>query len=309
MSNRLIMIALASTAILAACATAQENPNYQYSTKYKGASPYATQTQMATNSAAPATTQPARYVQTQPVTHAGVQNASYQSVSPNTASYSGAQVASYTQLDHRCLSKETNRQLLGGALGGSVGAVIGKKVIGGTKGVVAGAALGGAAGYGIGDKSINCDPVQVPITAQTPVVSQAYYANQTNGHSPNQPQVIYANTQSVSAPAPTDAAMPAVITQSYGTPGYQAMLNARDDINAYVPDAAPQVVNVRANTTAAYAMSTTMNGNHQVVEGDTVYSLSRKLCTSIDDIKQMNGLGADFNIKIGDSLHLPASRC
>ncbi|XER21972.1 LysM peptidoglycan-binding domain-containing protein [Fretibacter rubidus] len=45
------------------------------------------------------------------------------------------------------------------------------------------------------------------------------------------------------------------------------------------------------------------------MEGDTVYSLSRKLCTSIDDIKQMNGLGSDFNIKIGDSLRLPASRC
>ncbi|WP_371395763.1 LysM peptidoglycan-binding domain-containing protein [Fretibacter rubidus] len=329
MSNRLIVIALASTAILAACATAQENPNYQYSTKFKGASPYATPTQNASNTVTTVTTQPVTYVQTVPAITGATQNASYQTVTQNTqtqnsagyntARYNGAQPASYTQLDHRCLSKETNRQLIGGALGGTVGAVLGKKVIGGTKGAVAGAALGGAAGYGIGDKSINCDPVQVPIAAQTPVVSQAYYPSNNAVYNPAQGEVVFANTQTVSPAAPTDAAMPAEITQGYGTPGYQAMLNAQndtlDDINAYVPDTAsaavpaPQMVDVSSSTTAPYSISTTLGGQHQVMEGDTVYSLSRKLCTSIDDIKQMNGLGSDFNIKIGDSLRLPASRC
>lgn len=313
MSMRLITIALASTAILAACATSQENPNYQYSTKYKGASPYGAQTQMASNTV---TTQPVTYVQTQPAQpnqQVQAQTAVYQqttSHAPAVQTHTQAQ-ATYTQLDHRCLSRETNRQLIGGAVGGTIGAVIGKKVIGGTKGTVAGAALGGAAGYGIGDKSINCDPVQVAIPQQSVKVSPAYYPT-TSGAA--QPQVIYANTQST---APTDAAMPSQITQSYGTPGYQAMLNAQnDDINAYAPAPAPaaQVVDVRSETTAPYSYSTALQGSHtggqhQIVEGDTVYSLSRKLCTSIDEIKLMNSLGADFNIKIGDSISLPASRC
>lgn len=49
--------------------------------------------------------------------------------------------------------------------------------------------------------------------------------------------------------------------------------------------------------------------NYTVQPGDTVYSLSRKTCVGVSVIQSMNGLGADYGIKIGQSLTLPASVC
>lgn len=317
-------ILLTTAAMLTACATAQENPNYEYSTTYKGDTPYVTQTAGTTVTT---TTRPVTYVQTTPSASPTIiretqavaspsyatQNASYQTVTASTAS---AQNASYTQLDHRCLSAETNRQLIGGAVGGTVGAVVGKKLIGGTKGTLAGAALGGAAGYGIGDKSINCDPITVAIPQQSATISPAYYGGaQTTG----QAQMIYANAQSATPQAPTDAAMPESITQSYGTPGYQAMMGQSPEIVGTTPQTAPYQYQPAAVTTQAVSgpvMTSTSTmalpygaSSHQVIEGDTVYSLSRKRCASIEAVKQMNGLSADFAIKIGDTIALPASQC
>lgn len=317
-------ILLTTAAMLTACATAQENPNYKYSTTYKGDTPYVTQTAGTTVTT---TTRPVTYVQTTPSASPTIiretqavsspsyatQNASYQTVTASTAS---AQNASYTQLDHRCLSAETNRQLIGGAVGGTVGAVVGKKLIGGTKGTLAGAALGGAAGYGIGDKSINCDPITVAIPQQSATISPAYYGGaKTTG----QAQMIYTNAQSATPQAPTDAAMPESITQSYGTPGYQAMMGQSPEIVGTTPQTAPYQYQPAAVTTQAVSgpvMTSTSTmalpygaSSHQVIEGDTVYSLSRKRCASIEAVKQMNGLSADFAIKIGDTIALPASQC
>ena len=316
MSNRIILTALATTALLASCATVQENPNYQYSTKYKGSSPYGAQTTQSASNVGTAATQSVNYVHTS-AGQVQAQNASYSQTSTYSpqsyqaqsySSQNSAGQATYTQLDHRCLRQEMNRQLIGGAVGGTVGAVVGKKVIGGTKGTVAGAVLGGAAGYGIGDKSINCDPIQVVIPQQSATVSPAYYPTQTI----QQPQVVHTASNVVSAP--TDAAMPASISNGYGTPGYQAMLNAQaNDINALAPSpvATPSVIDARSDTThyGSYNGNTMSSSQHQIVQGDTVYSLSRRLCTSIDEIKQMNSLSADFKIKLGDTINLPASQC
>lgn len=319
-------ILLTTAAMLTACATAQENPNYKYSTTYKGDAPYTTQMAGTTVTT---TTQPVTYVQTTPSASPTIiretQAVSAQSYETQNAGYrtvtTSAQNASYTQLDHRCLSAETNRQLIGGAVGGTVGAVVGKKFIGGTKGTLAGAAIGGAAGYGIGDKSINCDPVVVAIPQQSATISPAYYSGaQATGQS----QMIYANSQSVTPQAPTDAAMPESITQSYGTPGYQAMMGQSTDIVATSPQTAPyqyqppqyQPPAVTTQAVSGPMMTSTATmalpygaSTHQVIEGDTVYSLSRKHCTSVEAVKQMNGLSADFAIKIGDMIALPASQC
>lgn len=46
-----------------------------------------------------------------------------------------------------------------------------------------------------------------------------------------------------------------------------------------------------------------------VKPGDTVYSLSRRLCAPITDVMAPNGIGSDFSIEIGQTLTLPASRC
>ena len=47
---------------------------------------------------------------------------------------------------------------------------------------------------------------------------------------------------------------------------------------------------------------------HRVESGDTVYSLSRQYCTTVDAVRSMNGVGDDFRIKVGQDLKLPA-RC
>lgn len=51
-------------------------------------------------------------------------------------------------------------------------------------------------------------------------------------------------------------------------------------------------------------------GNAYVVQpGDTVYGLSRRNCVGIDVIRSMNGIGADYNINIGQTIQMPDSRC
>ncbi|MEM9599626.1 MAG: LysM domain-containing protein [Pseudomonadota bacterium] len=74
---------------------------------------------------------------------------------------------------------------------------------------------------------------------------------------------------------------------------------------AAIPAApAPQIVAPsRTQATAPTARTYT------VQPGDTIYSLSRRLCTPIGEIMTANGIGSDFGIKIGQSLTLPNSRC
>ncbi|MGB0907609.1 MAG: LysM peptidoglycan-binding domain-containing protein [Maricaulaceae bacterium] len=333
MSARIFTLLLATTTLVAACATAQENPHYQHSTKFKGDSPYAAnmatepaqyaqqvpQTTQATydsttysqpnNSTMQASSSSYNRVVTSPDTYRPMNttNAGYRRVDTPVSSQiepTYASTASYTRLDHRCLRKEMNHQLIGGAVGGTAGAVIGNKAIGGTKGTIAGAALGGALGYGVGDKTVNCDPVTIPITQQSAQVTPAYYSSDK----PNrQIQPLYANSQTTTTfpsrvVAPTDAAMP----DSYGTPGYQAMQNSE---STYTPvrQTAPTAPLQRP---ARYTPEPSSNSMfHTVRKGDTVYSLARNLCTNIEDVQMMNGIDQNFSIRLGDTIKLPSSKC
>ena len=363
--TRFMLSAVATAAILTGCATAQENPNYQYSTKYKAAQP----TSYASSSAVTG------QVQAAPV--------SYQSASSyHTASHET--VTTHRAVDQACLRKEQNRELLGGAIGGAVGAIAGKKIIGGTAGTVVGAGLGGTLGYGIGDKSVNCDPVTVTsvqpaVTYQEPASAQTSYsgsytqpASHVSGQNsficpvgttvqadgsclaanvsassyaqPVQQQATYEQpsaqvsyvTPTSEVVAPTDSYYQGSETQ--GTPGYQALqaqtyetplvsepvaqpvytaqghyvgsdVNSGAQSVAY--DYSENLVQANAATTPIASESYVLGGTtaHAVMPGDTVYSLSRKLCVGVNDIQSLNGLGHDYSIKIGDSLNLPASRC
>ena len=283
MSTRLTILSSVAAMVLTACATNQENPYYKYSSQYKNA---------------PVTTvvQAPSVVHTAPV--------SYEAPSYETVSYEGAQPATYTRVNHECLKSEKNHELLGAGLGGTIGAIAGKKLIGGTKGAIIGAGLGGTAGYGIGDKVVNCDPEPVVTVQSAPVVSSAYVS-------------------------PTDSEF-ATISET-GTPGYQvlqaqtieaempaAAMNSQQNLHA----SAAQEVNYdyEANTIAASTaeiaaaseirvLGATGYSGHIVKDGDTVYSLSRKLCVGVSDIQTLNNLNANYGINIGDQLQLPASRC
>jgi LysM repeat protein len=57
------------------------------------------------------------------------------------------------------------------------------------------------------------------------------------------------------------------------------------------------------------AMPQASGYSYTVQQGDTVYSLARKSCVGVSVIQSMNGLNANYAIKIGQSLTLPASVC
>lgn len=284
MSIKVSLLAISSAILLAACATNQENPYYKYSSQYKDA---------------PVTTvaQASNAIQAAPV--------SYEAPGYETVSYEASQPATYTRVNHECLKSEKNHELIGAGLGGTLGAIAGKKLIGGTKGAVIGAGLGGTAGYGIGDKVVNCDPEPVVTRQAVPVVSSAYVS-------------------------PTDTEFATI--SATGTPGYQVMQAQTVEIydtpsaamslqgQAYGSAAQEVSYDYKANTIDASAAATpvpsetrvlggTGYGGHIVKDGDTVYSLSRKLCVSVSDIQTLNNLDSNYGINIGDPLQLPASRC
>lgn len=301
------IISVATTAlILGACATSQENPNYQYSSKYKNGSP------------AQATTS----------------YASYQA--PATTTYS----TTTSTTNHACLNKETNRELIGAAAGGTIGAIAGKKLIGGTKGTLAGAALGGAAGFGIADKTIDCDPLPMagaPVTMSTPQSTtysaqgypqagavdvtpptDQYYAGETVTGTPG-----YQAIHGTDAPAPIAqpqamaeapvTAEPQVITQTISGPIVAAGAYGSEVVNY---DYSENIVSANAEATPMEFSETRIipakpafGEMYSVRQGDTVYSLARQRCLSVTDIQSANGLGPNFGIQIGQSLSLPPSRC
>ena len=121
-----------------ACSTVQENPNYQYSSKYQGSAPIVhngvSQSAVGYSSAASSQVQ--------------AQTQTYQAPTYQTSSYN--QAGQYSAAQQDCRRRENRRELIGGAAGGTIGAIAGKKIIGGTAGTIAGAAIGGTAGYGLG---------------------------------------------------------------------------------------------------------------------------------------------------------------
>ncbi|WP_409433432.1 LysM peptidoglycan-binding domain-containing protein [Litorimonas sp. RW-G-Af-16] len=322
--SKTVLIATAALALtLSACATSQENPNYQYSSKYKGDSP----------------------------------SKSYASYSQPTATttYASNQGAITSTTNHACLNKETNRELLGGAIGGAVGAVAGKKVIGGTKGTVVGAVLGGAAGYGIGDKSIDCDPIQTQNVAAPITYGSNAYSSEP---------VTYSGETTTIASAPVTAPTDSYYGETVGTPGYEAIQGgvpyeapapvaspnsapvaiadaqgsresdqvavqtisgpivmatapaaqsvdydySQNIIDANSPVAIPQDVETRTYTPSG-AQGLNVSQGYVVKQGDTVYSLARQLCVGVTEVQSANGLSSNFGIQIGQRLDLPTSRC
>ena len=289
---------------LTACATAQENPNYQHSTRYQASSPYtqSASTSPYTTTGGATTTQASYQTRSAPIVYdspAGYSSVTQQPVYQANTQYS---TPSYTQVNHDCLSKEMNRQLIGGAVGGAAGALV-----------------GGVAGYGIGDKSINCDPVPVVAQPTQMIASPAYYPT-TQPYQPAQVVPSTPYTTAETSPYVVQPSTPATPTDTYygdtvGTPGYEAIRQSQ--IETATPSVATTTYQPTTGTVTA-AMSQEQYANpiqggygilHTVVQNDTVYSLSRKLCSSVDEIQTMNGIDSNYSIKIGQNLKLPASKC
>jgi LysM repeat protein len=137
--------------------------------------------------------------------------------------------------------------------------------------------------------------------------------------------------------APTDSIYAS--REVSGTPGFMAMENARQagvleaatqalpaaEIVPVAPlgamgmpiayDYSRNMVAANATVTGAELSETTQilpqaaGQTYVVQQGDTVYGLARKSCVGVDVIQSMNGLNADFGIKIGQVLTLPTAAC
>ena len=122
------------------------------------------------------------------------------------------------------------------------------------------------------------------------------------------------------APSATESVFDADTME--GTPGYQIFVEDRSAPVAPVEDRQAgtpvsydysQNVIVADAPTAIQPAETRPYGaalqGYTVVPGDTVYSISRRLCVGVADVTAPNGIGADYAIAIGQTLRLPASRC
>ncbi len=166
-------------------------------------------------------------------------------------------------------------------------------------------------------------PIAAPrqtIIASTPVAASPY---------PDEVTII--NPAAI-APSPTDSAYAGQTV--IGTPGYglyapetveapNALEIAPSAAQAIEYDYSENVVVAGADvplqqfeTRGLSGMSsdasptiTVPGANYTVQQGDTVYSMARRLCVGINEISGPNNLGADFNINIGQAIKLPASRC
>ena len=313
---------------IGACETAQENPNYKYSSTYGEQAPQVfAQNSRHPDQAGQVQAVPVRYVrsvpsQSQPITQASA-NTSYTTASPS---------GTYTRVNHECLNQERTRTLIGAGLGGTAGAFAGDKLIGGTKGTIIGAVAGGAAGYGLGNASINCEPVPVHVQATTPAIAPAYVPQATthaaSSHTYSQPTYAQSNSTATYSPSPTESAYN---SDTVGTPGYEAVRQSQS-LSADASTTAPSTTytaqsyaqpSYEAYTSAESIVPATapetqelwsnsynqLGGNYIVEQGDTVYSLSRNICAKVDELKTLNSLDQNFSIKAGQSLQLPASKC
>jgi LysM repeat protein len=239
MSARPALILASAATILIGCATAQENPNYKFSSKYN---PQSEPVQVANaGTVISQETVPASAVQVQPA----------QIAMPATQSaeiYSAPQTYPVTPQTYPVVS-ETEQAFDAATMDGTPGYMVMME-----------------------QQEVDLAPTTTPVS-QAPMVSQAPIALHTSA----QPHAL------PSGPQP--------VAYDYSQ-------------NVVVADT------TLSNPSADYAALTYPSGTSYIVQDDdTVYSLSRSLCVGLEDIAAPNGLGADFAIKIGQTLQLPQSRC
>ncbi len=319
-----ILSVSALAVMISACTTAQENPNYQYSTKYKGSSPYQGQT----------VTQPVSVTQ-------AATPVSYRSATVTSPTYDQCVQAN--------MNRQLIGAGVGGAAGaiagdkiagGTTGTVIGA-VVGGAAGYAVGDATKqcehlraqpmthGSSNYGTasystygqtahgqtayGQTAQSYPATTVTTPSNTLAEASTYSEPQTYSQSVGSSQYESEPVQTIQAP--TDQAY---TEDTYGTPGYHAVMAAEQAETTgtagfgytQAPAATVQAQSPVGSATQDLGQTIQYGQTlHEVVENDTVYSLSRRLCVGVEDIQTLNGLDAAFSIKLGDTIRLPESRC
>lgn len=162
-----------------------------------------------------------------------------------------------------------------------------------------------------------------PNTHQTQAVTYETQAAPYTGHTTTIAQPI----EATSVTAPTDAQYAAQDVS--GTPGFMVLAQQSapevSQSQTFQPTTAHQpqrvdydysqnliaadVVVDAPEFTDKVRILAPAGQNYTVKQDDTVYALSLKQCVGIDVIRNMNGIGTDYGIQIGQTIRLPASRC
>jgi LysM repeat protein len=157
-----------------------------------------------------------------------------------------------------------------------------------------------------------------------PAQSDVITASTSIEASPYEEEITVINAAAI-APSPTDQAY--VGQEVVGTPGY-GLYVPEDTQSAEAASTGAQaidydysenfvstgadvdVTNETIRVPSAQSIAAPLVGaNYVVREGDTVYSMARRLCVGLNEIAGPNNLDQSFGINIGQALILPESRC
>lgn len=303
MLNKQMMIMTGLTICLTACATAQENPNYEYSSRQNSDEVTQTASDSGVYQAQNATYRDGRQTGTTTYDrHRDFTNSrsSGAAVSDRVVTSEGAprttlpsyQIQTSSPATPDTTSPQTYQGYTPYSMPQSTSQTTAPRTqTAPTDNAYAGRQVTGTPGYGV--YVPEATPSQPAYQPPQPTY-QPQRTIQASGPSsqPSYSQPSYSQPSSGPQPLP----------RSYAAPTSQAPQNP---IAAYTPidDPARYLPVQRVQT------GPILSGNYQVKQGDTVYSLSRSLCVGIEDIQRANRLNADFAIQIGQSLALPSSRC
>lgn len=284
MSARFLL--LGTSLLLCACATAQENPNYQHSTKYGQG-----QTQVADN------------VYPQSQTNVGATQVNSPAIhTPGAQTHAATSQTGITHTHAMASGHSTTPAHAIDTDHGNAGYV-------GNEGVMIRADHPATQAASPTERAYNSDQMQGTPGYEMMRAQNETVQPQTQTHpsypAPRAPvyEAAPAPTYTPYAPqaAPTPTA-PRQVEYDYGE-------NLRGDDNTQMQPMVPayQSTNDQSRTGTAANIGTGLS--YIVREGDTIYSLSRRLCAPMGDITAANGIGGDYAIAIGQTLYLPTSRC
>ena len=290
---------------LTACETAQENPNYEYSSTYNNDVP----SRFAQNSRHPdqlQTAAPVRYVSTPQTQNSNLVQASSQGATAN---------GTYTRVNHACvnnaainctpvpLQATTQQAVITPAYAPNYTLPADHQ-----NAAQQNEPLARVFSEPLSEADYAPSPTENTYSADTvgtPGYEAIRQSQSLSAQSILEAQPSYQTYQPVAQPSaqPAPQAQYAGLQQTYTGGQSVTQNNANSAATSVVPVTAPAAAPLWPSS------QTSLDGSYIVQAGDTVYSLSRGVCASVSEVQTLNRLDQNFSIQTGQTLKLPQSRC
>ena len=178
-----------------------------------------------------------------------------------------------------CRNSAKSNKIIGASIGGLVGSVAAKNLVSGKAGAIVGAGLGGVTGYKVGELLSNCNDLTESVVLNEVKKDDNRHLLVKTLYSTSDSALVNNNSSTLS-----DKQVLGEINYDYSA---NSLLPLKKD----------------------YGPNITKATIHTVVKGDTIYSLTKKLCQDIEEIDKLNNLNSNFNIQLGRLLILPPDAC